>query len=780
LRTRFHHFALAARARGLRRPGAAAAGLFALAGWAALAYGGHELPFYPGYYPQEIRLDAVAPAKAATLLKKSELHAYVGVDPFDGRADPGDIGSAESLGGYLVVTVNPASRAAASRENRCGSAARVVRALAASKGAFVPHPYPVTPYDADYLNHFDLIQSWRRADQAAGSTGSTGALKLRAKGPVAEKILGSRAAAPGAPWDASVEEVSLDELLAPGRIAVNGWLGPPWLKRGWYHAYLLQAAAMGDPGERQAVEAIRQRLETGGYGDLAEKINLERALVSKLVAGCERAVAGYTLRRERFSTEFSQGVENVAWDSQSGLNSAVFVRTVKLKDFPWNGWLRIGTPGKPAAAWNPIAGFSDPAGRLAWAALGDPALLPAPYGGGWADNRVAPGSATIEAAPGLAVPEDALLPDPASGTPREVGKGRTARARVTYRVRASAFHDNTRMGAADAVYAYLFAARWGAKRPPGASEHDPAVEASTALARKSLAGFRVLKVESEVKKWGDMTFTYSIPVVEVYLDAAGDPEDLAALAPPWSPVPWHVTVLMEEAVKRGMAAFSAEEARRRGVRWLDLARDPKLRDALLPVLDGFAKEAYVPEALRRFVTADDAQTRWTALRQFAKRRGHLLVTNGPYELARWTDGGVTLEVFRDFSNPMGVGSFDRFAIPRRAYVTRAAQRGDRLEVQVEIERVEKFLRSYKIAREPLGSPDEDKADTPACRYVVVGADGVVVAAGTSRERQGDRLVVPLKGRLKPGGYTVLLALDLEGNEVDPEIAAAQYRVEGAP
>jgi hypothetical protein len=245
-------------------------------------------------------------------------------------------------------------------------------------------------------------------------------------------------------------------------------------------------------------------------------------------------------------------------------------------------------------------------------------------------------------------------------------------------------------------------------------------------------------------------------------------------------VPWHVMALMEEAVKRGMAAFSADEARKRGVRWLDLARDPKLRDALLPLLDAFAQEAYIPEALRRFVNADEAQTRWTALRQFVKRRGHLLVTNGPYELARWSDAGVTLEVFRDFSNPMGVGSFDQFAIPRRAYVFRAVQRGDRLEIQVDIERVEKFLRSHRIVREPLGAPDEDKADVPACRYVVVGGDGAVAAAGTSRERQGDRLIVPLGGRLKPGSYAVLLALDLGDNEVDPEIATAQYRVEATP
>src|SRR5262249_13471897 len=127
----------------------------------------------------------------------------------------------------------------------------------------------------------------------------------------------------------------------------------------------------------------------------------------------------------------------------------------------------------------------------------DPALLPAPYAAGWVDNRVVPGPVTVETGAALAVPEDALLPDPATGVPREVGKGRTAKARITYRVRASAFHDNTRMTAADAVYPYLFAARWGSKRGAGSgAEHDAAVEASTALARKALAGFKVLRVDS--------------------------------------------------------------------------------------------------------------------------------------------------------------------------------------------------------------------------------------------------------------------------------------------
>ena len=46
-------------------------------------------------------------------------------------------------------------------------------------------------------------------------------------------------------WDAVVEEVELDALLAAPRITLDGWLGPPWLKEGWFHAWLLDAGAIG-------------------------------------------------------------------------------------------------------------------------------------------------------------------------------------------------------------------------------------------------------------------------------------------------------------------------------------------------------------------------------------------------------------------------------------------------------------------------------------------------------------------------------------------------------
>ena len=116
-------------------------------------------------------------------------------------------------------------------------------------------------------------------------------------------------------------------------------------------------------------------------------MNLERDLVGTLTQDCRRTVIGYTMKRQYYSAEFTDGIENIGFDAIAGLNSAMFLRTVKLKNFPWNGWLALGVGQPPRAAWNPIAGFGDEFGRLLWSAVGDPALVPAPYDSGWMLNR---------------------------------------------------------------------------------------------------------------------------------------------------------------------------------------------------------------------------------------------------------------------------------------------------------------------------------------------------------------------------------------------------------
>jgi len=90
--------------------------------------------------------------------------------------------------------------------------------------------------------------------------------------------------------------------------------------------------------------------------------------------------------------------------------------------------------------------------------------------------------------------------------------------------------------------------------------------------------------------------------------------------------------LMEEAVSRGWAAFSKDEASRRGTEWLDLVRSEALEAKLATLVEEFERNAHRPEILQPLVSAEDARKRWAALAAFYREHGHFLVTNGPYRL----------------------------------------------------------------------------------------------------------------------------------------------------
>jgi hypothetical protein len=353
-----------------------------------VARGGHEVPAYPSFYPHQIDLRTLAPEQAPAALRDAKIHAYVGALRFPAPL-PDAIRTVESLGSFVVVRVNPLSPLAKDEASTCVVVTRVARELASKPGDVVAHRYPVTPFHGDYLYHADLAEAAnaRYSDAATGPSAAVSKLKIRASGRLAQSH--PDWSAQGADWDAEVIEIDAAGLTASAMLAVNGWLAPPWVRTGWFHAERLLAGAINDTAAKQRIEADLQRLTTGDFHDVAERINLERDLVTSLTAGCRNIVAGYTVKREYFNVEFSAGIENVGYDAIEGLQSPMFIRTVKLKDFPWNGWLALGIDAQPKAAWNPIGGMNDRFGRLMWFAVGDPALVASPYEAGWMLNRIA-------------------------------------------------------------------------------------------------------------------------------------------------------------------------------------------------------------------------------------------------------------------------------------------------------------------------------------------------------------------------------------------------------
>jgi hypothetical protein len=359
---------------------------------ATVAKGGHELPVYPSYYPHEIEIRTAAPEQAAGLLLQGGIQAYVGGTPRFAEQPPDWMRSVESLGAMVSVRVNPASSLVHDEGTACAVARTILRDIAGRGEDLVFHPYPVTPFHGDYLDHVDLADAAKArvlGDTAEPAKSFPHTFRVAAEGPLAKSLVRPEWYTQGSDWDAAIEETDAAQLVASSLVALNGWLGPPWVRTGWFQADLLLADAAAQSADASRARNDLERLQAGDYADAIERINLERELVSTLTSGCRKVIAGYTVKREYLNAEFSAGIENVAYDSVAGLHSPMFIRTVKLKDFPWNGWLSLGINARPSAAWNPIAGFNDPFGRLVWFALADPAVLPAPNDARWTINRIA-------------------------------------------------------------------------------------------------------------------------------------------------------------------------------------------------------------------------------------------------------------------------------------------------------------------------------------------------------------------------------------------------------
>jgi hypothetical protein len=756
-----------------------AAGLIAAGGQSSA---GHSVGHFPSYYPDEIRIETVDPAAAAAGLSEGTLHAYVGATPEFAGPVPNHVQPVQSLGSILLLTFDTTSARFAAADARCAAARGFMAALREETTSdFLFHPYPVTPYHADYLHHLDRVET--AIDSVRGAPAPAASEKVGAKGRVAAVIVRARWTLAADNPDVVLEDVPVDELLANTGVAFDGWSGPPWAKEGWFEAHRLLAPAL-DGATREALDESYARLIRGETIGLAERADLERGLVAALTQGCARMVVGYTTRKEYIGAAYPTGIENVAYDSLSGLNSPVFLRTVKLKEYPWNGKLHLGVRERSAGAWNPVAGFTDPTGRLIWSAIGDPAMIQFPFNASWMPNRVQSVVTKVEGqSGGIRVPADAFRMQPGTGTLEPVGNRAFASAKVVYEVLASPFEDGSAMNVADVIYPFVFAYRWGAKANVGSNAYEPRLERTLAAMQERIAGLKVVRVERAkhviAENWE--IFTDS-PVVEVYLrDVPHDELQVAAMAPPWSTMPWHLLVLMEEAVTQGYAAFSEQESARRRIPWMDLVRDRDLRAKLLSLITRFERESYRPKPLKDFVTAEEAQSRWRSLATFAEKNGHFLVTNGPYRLTKWNANAVVLHAVREVTYPLGFGTFDRFVHPPRAVIESVARGAGRIAVRASAEMAVKAGRDYKLTKEPLlrTTMRGTFGLLVVSRYLLIGPDGKVRNLDKMHWENDGRFTIELPERLPPGEYTVNLAIFLDGNSMVPSAKSLRFRIGAA-
>jgi hypothetical protein len=240
----------------------------------------------------------------------------------------------------------------------------------------------------------------------------------------------------------------------------------------------------------------------------------------------------------------------------------------------------------------------------------------------------------------------------------------------------------------------------------------------------------------------------------VYLDGAAG-SDAATVAPPWTTLPWHLLALYGEGARRGYFKLSE----------FDPVRDAALVRRLGELARELEERAYVPAALARYVSADQARMRYRRLREFHAAHGHWLITNGPYLLQRWDGTKAVLGVFRDPSYPKGLGGFNAYAVPLKAHVTRIDPRAYGAEVHTETEWLERLGREVRIVRGSFAAKLAERITgagtlpAPVCHYLLIGPDGGVASAGEARAGGTGACRLEFTGtRGRPGTRLVVAAV----------------------
>jgi hypothetical protein len=103
-----------------------------------------------------------------------------------------------------------------------------------------------------------------------------------------------------------------------------------------------------------------------------------------------------------------------------------------------------------------------------------------------------------------------------------------------------------------------------------------------------------------------------------------------------------------------------------------------------------------------------------------------------------------------------------------------------LRISAEIETVMKFMRDYRIVRQPMASVDPIlvKRAAPECRYVVIDSQGQVALAGLARPQADLTFAVPLDGRLPAGQYTFMAEILVNNNAMNAQIERIPLTIGG--
>lgn len=263
------------------------------------------------------------------------------------------------------------------------------------------------------------------------------------------------------------------------------------------------------------------------------------------------------------------------------------------------------------------------------------------------------------------VPADTWIDwDPATQKFITVGEkhpeGITANSKVVTYYPADLFdikwHDGSSLSLADMVLTLILTFDRGME---GSAIYDEAQAPALEAFKESFRGVRIVQTDPLIIETYSDTY-----LLDAELNVGG-------LFPVYNQGPgaWHTLGIGIQAESDQELAFSADKADALQVEWMNYIAGPSL-EILANHLTAASAEGYIPYAptLGEYITAEDAQARWSNLQSWYEDKGHFWVGTGPMilEAAFPVEGNVQL--LRNPDYPDAADKWLRFTEPQIATV----------------------------------------------------------------------------------------------------------------
>ncbi|MDP6102454.1 MAG: ABC transporter substrate-binding protein [Dehalococcoidia bacterium] len=421
---------------------------------------------------------------------------------------------------------------------------------------------------------------------------------------------------------------NINQMCAP-------WLGnlPGWQEVGFWQY------------EAPELDALGQRIFTGDFKGLEERNQL---YVETTEACLEESVRLWVVTAVNNIPAVSN-IQGITEDLISGPKS---VWTLREAYVPGNteelnvGNLWVWTN---RTTWNPVGGFSDVYSNDIWRNVRDTPLATHPFTGIPIPFRADYQVETAGSGNKMDLPSDAFLWNAGTGSWSTVPVGTRATSKVTFdysKYFQSKWHHDQPITMADVLYpiSQLFDMVY--------NEEKANIEISISTTSRPLTDtFKGFRITEDNK-------------LEVYVDFWHFVDDYIAQYASISGVtmPWEVMAAMDDLVfQQRTATYSDTAAARFSLDPISLVLDRFAR-LTRNTLRGFAETTDIPEGVftidgGSLVSKMDAAARYTSAIDWFERKGHMVISNGPYLLETFDSSAqfAQIKAFRDPDYPFQPG-----------------------------------------------------------------------------------------------------------------------------